>query len=206
MRRALNVSPIAVEPPELEHIDWRKLFGNNNPVEVEIGTGKGGFLLRRAQACPQRNFFGIEWANRFFRFAADRLRRWNVTNARMARVDADHFIRVLCPRASIAVLHVYHPDPWPKKRHHKRRLFQRPFVDAAVACLVAGGRLAVQTDHAEYFQAIRGLLLSHPELQETGFDEPGVGSDAGTIATNFELKYLREGRAIYQMAVVRNKD
>jgi len=172
---------------------------------VEIGTGKAGFLLRRAQAYPQRNFLGIEWANRYFRFAADRLRRWNVTNTRMARIDADHFIRVLCPRESLSALHVYHPDPWPKKRHHKRRLFKKPFVDAAVSCLVDGGHWAVQTDHAEYFEIIRELLLGHPELAETAFDDPAFGVGGGAVATSFEIKYQREGREIYQLAVVRRK-
>lgn len=203
MGRAIDIKPIAVAPEALENLDWRELFGNDHPVEVELGTGKGGFLLRRALTCPERNLLGVEWANRYFRFAADRLRRHGVTNARMVRTDAAHFIRVLCPRDSIQVLHVYHPDPWPKKRHHKRRLFQKPFVDAAVACLVPGGRWAVQTDHAEYFGVIRELLLGHPELDETPFDDPGFGVDAGSMATNFEIKYAREGRGFYRIAVVR---
>jgi tRNA (guanine-N7-)-methyltransferase len=203
MSRVLNTQGIAIDPAELENLQWARLFGNQHPVEIEIGTGKGGFLLRRAQAYPERNFLGIEWANQFFRFAADRLRRWSVTNVRMVRADAAHFMRVQCPRESVSALHVYHPDPWPKKRHHKRRLFQKPFVDAAVACLVPGGRWAVQTDHAEYFQVISDLLRSHPELEEIDFDDPDFGIDAGSIASNFEVKYLREGRQLYHMALVR---
>jgi tRNA (guanine-N7-)-methyltransferase len=203
--RVLNTSGIAIAPAQLESLDWAEVFGNHNPVEVEIGTGKAGFLLRRAQAHPQRNFLGIEWANQFFRFAADRLRRWGVQNARMVRTDASHFIRGQCPRASLSVLHVYHPDPWPKKRHHKRRLFKQPFVDAAVACLVPGGRCAVQTDHAEYFQVISRLLRAHPELEETDFDDPEFGIDAGSVASNYELKYLPEGREMYRIAVVRRR-
>jgi tRNA (guanine-N7-)-methyltransferase len=205
MRKAMNVRPVAVEPAQLEGLDWQRLFGNANPVEVEIGTGKAGFLLRRAQAHSDRNFLGIEWANKFFRFAADRFRRWNVTNVRMVRIDAGHFIRVLCPHESVTVLHVYHPDPWPKKRHHKRRLFQRPFVDAAVACLVPGGRWAVQTDHAEYFGMIRELLLNHAELEETEFDDPTLDVTSVDVATNFEIKYARDGREIYRVAVRRCK-
>jgi tRNA (guanine-N7-)-methyltransferase len=199
----LNTQGVAIDAAALEGLDWARLFGNQHPVEVEIGTGKAGFLLRRAQAHPERNFLGIEWANRFFRFAADRLRRWGVANVRMVRTDASHFIRVQCPRASLSALHVYHPDPWPKKRHHKRRLFQKPFVDAATACLAPGGRWAVQTDHAEYFAVIVGLLRGHPELEEIAFDDPGFDLDPDSIATNFEVKYLREGRAIHRIAVVR---
>jgi tRNA (guanine-N7-)-methyltransferase len=201
--RVLNTQGVAIDPAELDDLDWARLFGNHHPVEVEIGTGKGGFLLRRAQACPERNFLGIEWASKFFRFAADRLRRWGVQNVRMVRTDASHFIRVQCPRQSLSALHVYHPDPWPKKRHHKRRLFQKPFVDAAVACLTAGGRLFVQTDHAEYFESISRLLREHPELEGIDFSDPDFGIDPDSIATNFEVKYLREGREMYRIAVMR---
>ena len=204
MKRHFDVGHVAIEPAALENLRWETLFGNANPVEVEIGTGKAGFLLRRARAHPERNFLGIEWANQFFRFAADRLRRWGVTNTRMVRTDASHFIRVQCPRDSLSALHVYHPDPWPKKRHHKRRLFQPAFVEAAVACLVVGGRLAVQTDHAEYFEIIRSLLLERADLERVAFGDPVYGIDeAGGPATNFEIKYRKAGRDIYQLAVVR---
>lgn len=192
----------------LAEFSWQRLFGRDRPVELEIGTGKGGFLLRRAQQHPDRDFLGIEWANEFYKYAVDRMARWRVANVRILRTDASHFIRVVCPRASLAALHVYHPDPWPKKRHHKRRLFQPPFVDAAARCLVPGGRWAVQTDHAEYFDIIRTLLLGHPLLEEIPFEDPAFGvtsadDEAAGVATNFEIKYRREGRAIYQIAVRR---
>jgi len=194
---------VIVELHELTDFTWKVLFGDERPVEVEIGTGKAGFLLRRARARPERNFLGIEWANEFYRFAADRLTRWGVPNVRMLRTDVSHFIRAVCPRASLTALHVYHPDPWPKRRHQKRRLFQPAFVNAAVECLVPGGHWAVQTAHAEYFEVIRGLLLSHPGLREPPFDAPEFGVEAARVATNFEIKYLREGRRLYQLAVKR---
>lgn len=197
--------PVAVDLAELENFAWQTLFGNPQPVELEIGTGKAGFLLRRAQARPDRNFLGIEWANKFYRFAVDRMQRWKVPNVRIARTDASHFIRMVCPRASLTALHVYHPDPWPKKRHHKRRLFQPPFVEAAVQCLTHGGHWAVQTDHAEYFEIIRALLLEHPELYDTPFDDPEFGVEAARVATNFEIKYLKEGRRMYRLAVKRRQ-
>ncbi|MBN2447001.1 MAG: tRNA (guanosine(46)-N7)-methyltransferase TrmB [Phycisphaerae bacterium] len=199
----MTTNSIIVEQAELKDLSWSRLFGNEHAVELEIGTGKAGFLLRRAQAHPDTNFLGIEWANKFYKYAADRMARWGMANVRMLRTDADYFIKVVCPRESLSVLHVYHPDPWPKKRHHKRRLIQKQFVDAAVACLIPGGRWAVQTDHAEYFNAIRPLLLEHPELDEVAFDDPVFGVAEARIATNFEIKYLREGRDLYQIAVRR---
>lgn len=199
----MSVKPVAVDLSELEEFDWQRLFGHPAPVELEVGTGKAGFLLRRAQAHPERNFLGIEWANQFYRYAVDRMQRWQVTNVRMLRTDAAHFIRVVCPPCSLTALHVYHPDPWPKRRHHKRRLFQKPLVIAAVACLVPGGHWAVQTDHAEYFTVIRELLLGHPELHEVPFDDPEFGVEAARVATSYEIKYLREGRTLYQIAAKR---
>lgn len=195
--------PEAVDLAELTGLQWPTLFGNDRPVELEIGTGKGGFLLRRAQAHPELNFLGIEWANAIYRYVIDRLQRHHVSNARMLRVDAGYFVRVCCPRDSLAALHTYHPDPWPKKRHHRRRLFQKPFVDAAVTCLQSGARWAVQTDHAEYFEQIEPLLRGHPELVEVPFGDVDSGVEDDRIATNFEIKYLREGRPMYRLAVRR---
>lgn len=195
--------PVAVAAEDFHDFSWRCIFGNDHPVEVEIGMGKGTFLLRRARGLPERNFLGIEWANEFYRYAVDRMQRWKMTNVRIVRTDASLFIRNHCPPASIAVLHIYHPDPWPKKRHHKRRLFQRPFVDAAVRCLSPGGRLAVQTDHAEYFEIIQGLLRETAGLEEVPFDDGEFGVEDARLGTNFEVKYLREGRSIYRLALRR---
>ncbi len=195
--------PVPVGLDELRGMSWVTLFGNARPVELEIGTGKAGFLLRRARQRPDRNFLGLEWANEFYRFAVDRIQRWKLPNVRLLRYDAGLFIRTHCPRDSLEVLHVYHPDPWPKRRHAKRRLFQAPFVEAAVACLAPGGRWAVQTDHAEYAQVITRLLRGHPELEEVPFDDPAFGVVDARIDTNFEIKYAREGRRMYRIAVRR---
>ncbi len=192
---------LVLEPPPLGIVCWRAIFGNDQPVELEIGTGKAAFLLRRARAHPEINFLGIEWANEFYRFAADRMARWRATNVRMLRIDAARFVREQCPRESLAALHVFHPDPWPKRRHWKRRLFQPAFVGAAAACLQHGGRWAVQTDHAEYFEVIAELLRGCDALAEVPFDDPHYSIESARVATNFEIKYLREGRAIYQIAM-----
>jgi tRNA (guanine-N7-)-methyltransferase len=195
--------PVAISPSELANFTWPAIFGTDRPVELELGTGKAAFLLRRARARPERSFLGLEWAGKYYRFAVDRMERWQVPNVRLLRIDAGHFIRVVCPRESLTALHIYHPDPWPKRRQQKRRLIQPVFVDAAVQCLCHGGHWAVQTDHAEYFEVIRTLLLGHPELYETPFDDPEFGVEAARLATNYEIKYLKEGRRIYQLAVKR---
>jgi tRNA (guanine-N7-)-methyltransferase len=187
-------------PPEGRMLDFPQVFGRSGIVELEIGSGKGTFLLNRARAHPERDFLGIEWANKIYRYAADRMARWGVPNVRMMRTDAAQLVSQHVPPGSLAMLHIYHPDPWPKKRHHKRRLIQPPFVEAAIRALAPGGRIAVQTDHAEYFEQIQSVIRAESALREAPFNVPEAGVVDGRIMTNYEIKYLREGRPIYQIA------
>ena len=142
---------------------------------------------------------GIEWANKYFKLAADRMARWGVGNVRMIRCDAKVFVQQYLPEASISALHVHHPDPWPKKRHHRRRLFDEAFVEAAAKALADGGVLDVQTDHAEYFEQIKSVLRAQPDLEETLFARQNQDESDAVIATNFQIKYEREGREIYRL-------
>lgn len=184
-------------------LDFDAIFGPDVPVEMEIGVGKGAFMLNRARALPERGFFGIEWANKIYLYAADRMVRWGVGNVRLMRTDASHFVRHSLKPGCLTMLHIYHPDPWPKKRHHKRRLIQPPFLAAAVNALKIGGRIAIQTDHAEYFEQIKQVLAGEPRLREVPFNVPEAGVVDGYVQTNFEIKYLKEGREIYQAAAER---
>src|SRR3954453_6100768 len=148
----LIVEPIGLDVETLPRpIHWAELFGRVAPVELEIGMGKGTFLTDQAKARPEVNFFGIEWARWYWRYASDRLRRNNCLNARTVRAEALYFLAEFVPDASLSVLHVYFPDPWPKARHHKRRLVQPPFLKQAERVLIPEGRLQIVTDHQEYF-------------------------------------------------------
>ncbi|MCK6485088.1 MAG: tRNA (guanosine(46)-N7)-methyltransferase TrmB [Phycisphaerae bacterium] len=197
----LTLTDIAVATEAIgDRADLAALFGRAAPTELEIGCGKGGFLLRQARAHPERNYLGIEWANKFHRFAADRMARWGLTNVRLLRTDARHFVIHRLPVGCLAALHVYHPDPWPKKRHHKRRLFNAAFVDAAARALAQGGRLAVQTDHAGYFEVIVNLASAHPMLAPAPFVDDEFGTANERTETNYEIKYEREGRPIFRAA------
>src|SRR3954468_11713243 len=114
------VEPVGLDPDKLpKPLNWTDLFGNDHPVELEIGMGKGTFLTEQAKARPDVNFFGIEWANWFWRYASDRLRRNNCTNARTIRAEAGFFLREFVQPETLSVVHIYFPDPWPKARHHK---------------------------------------------------------------------------------------
>lgn len=199
-----SLADITLDPAALgARIDFAAIFGNDRPVELEIGCGKGGFLLRQAKAHPERNYLGIEWANQFYKFAADRMARWGMTHVRVMRTDAKEFVLRHVPPGSLRAIHIYHPDPWPKKRHRKRRLITPDFALAAARALAADGRLAVQTDHAEYFQQIETVLRGCPLLAAAPFDDPEFGTIGERTETNYEIKYLRAGREIHRMAMRR---
>lgn len=201
--RELIVEPIGLDVEALARpIDWKALFGNDHPVEIEIGSGKGTFITEQALARPAVNFFGIEWARWFWRYASDRLRRNNCLNARTVRAEAEFFLREFVPEASISVLHIYFPDPWPKKRHHKRRLIQDKFMPLVQRILVPGGRLQVVTDHRDYFEQI-DQTVRNSALSVVEYNRPESADEGEFVGTNFERKYRREGRPFYALAAVK---
>ncbi len=197
----VTMDDIIVKPPaDGEVVDPMAWFDSPAPFEIEIGCGKGGFLLTRARANPQLRLLGIEWANKYFRYCADRMARWKLTHVRVMRTDARHFVIHHLPADCLSALHLYHPDPWPKKRHHKRRLLQPDFVEAAVRVLEPGGKWLIQSDHAEYFGIVRALLDQRPELREVAWEDTGMDAGPDWDGTNYEVKYVREGRTIYRAA------
>jgi tRNA (guanine-N7-)-methyltransferase len=201
--RTLIVEPVGLDLETLARpIDWAAMFGNAHPVELEIGIGKGTFITEQAIARLEVNFIGLEYAKWFWRYASDRLRRHNCTNARTARAEAAFFVREYITDATLSVVHIYFPDPWPKKRHHKRRLIQEPFVREIERILVPGGRLHVVTDHLDYFEHIAPLIRAS-SLKIVEYSRPGSASEGEFVGTNFERKYRREGRPFYAIAVAK---
>jgi tRNA (guanine-N7-)-methyltransferase len=202
--RELITEPVGLDVDALPRpIDWSAMFGNDRPVEMEIGIGKGTFITEQARARPEVNFFGIEWARWFWRYASDRLRRHGCANARTVRAEALYFLAEFVPDDSLSVLHVYFPDPWPKKRHHKRRLIQEPFLRQAERVLVPdGGRLQVVTDHKDYFEQIEQVVRAS-KLEVVDYNRPGSAGEGEFVGTNFERKYAREARPFYAIAAVR---
>jgi len=183
-------------------VDLASIFGNAHPVEVEIGTGKGTFLLARAEARPEVNFLGIEWARQYCLYAADRFRRHGLTNVRMIRADAARFFRNCVPAESLLRVHVYFPDPWPKRRHHRRRLIQPGFIEHVRRTLRLGGELLIVTDHLDYFQHIHRVLEEATTLLSVPF--PVMADRTGElVGSNFERKYIAQGRAFYSLACLR---
>jgi tRNA (guanine-N7-)-methyltransferase len=200
--RELIIEPIGLDVDALPRpIDWAQMFGNDHPVEIEIGIGKGTFITEQAKARPAVNYFGIERARWFWRYASDRLRRNGCLNARTVRAEASYFLSEFVPAASISVLHIYFPDPWPKARHHKRRLIQPPFMQLARRILTAGGRIQIVTDHQGYWEEnIEPIVRSAEGFAVADYNRPGSAGDGEFVGTNFERKYAREGRPFYAIA------
>lgn len=178
------------EPPGTSTpVDWAAFFGRTGPVEIEIGSGRGRFLTDEAAARPGTSFLGAEIEVEYARIAQARADRMDLTNVRFARLDGKAFVLARVPAGSLAALHVFFPDPWPKKRHAKRRLFTPDFVRAAAVALVPGGLLRVATDNLPYFDALREVLDAEPELEKV------PGSEAGwSSGTDYERKYEKDGR------------
>lgn len=131
-------------------IDPRQWFAHpGRRFEIEIGCGKGGFILQHAQANPEVNILGIEIAKEFYFYTADRLRRRALGNVRMLCADAGDFLVWRCPPDIADVIHLYYSDPWPKAKHHKNRVMQHRFLGEAWRVLKPGGELRVVTDHDE---------------------------------------------------------
>ena len=204
MSRTINDYPeISINPEDLnEKIDFAGIFGRPGPVHIEIGSGKGTFLLNQAKVCPSDNFLGIEWARKYYRYAVDRIGRWDLKNVRIIRTDAADFIAKFIGDNSVDYFHIYFPDPWPKKRHHKRRFLCPTNLEQLLRCLKTQGQLRMATDHAEYFEKIENFLSElSDKLEEVDF-LPTAGAETGEwVGTNFERKNIKDNRPIHTLAL-----
>ncbi len=183
----------------LSEEDWPlsldRLLAGPGDWEMELGFGKGRFLLQRAAERPDLRFLGIEIASPYYRLAAQRAARRGLANLALVRGESLYLLAAALPRNFAQAVHVYFPDPWPKSRHQKRRLFDAESVDLILGTLAAGGVLYFASDHPDYGPAVRELLRSHPGLEVTSREDPWPEG----ARTNYEAKYIREGRAIVRL-------
>ncbi|MFO0788742.1 MAG: tRNA (guanosine(46)-N7)-methyltransferase TrmB [Pirellulales bacterium] len=162
---ALDLTRYLKLPAELPRPwDAGVLFERAAPLEVEVGSGKGLFMLSAAAKNAAHNFLGIEIATKYARFAAARLAKAGLTNAVMVHGDAQPIFAELLPENSLAAVHVYFPDPWWKKRHAKRRVLNEVFVHQVERVLVPGGALHYWTDVRERFEETLKLLVAKTTL------------------------------------------
>jgi tRNA (guanine-N7-)-methyltransferase len=173
-------------------------FGRRAPLEVEIGSGKARFLLDAARAHPERDFLGVERSLSYYRLCRERVSRSGLANVAIVRADGRHFVETALAPQSLAALHVYFPDPWPKKKQKKRRLLDGVFLELAASRLTKGGTLRIATDHADYGRDLDTLVETVAALERLDW-----GAIAAPPPTNYEMKYAREGRTIWRFLLRR---
>ena len=202
-RSSLDAGEVGFEPAAWPApIPFEAVFGGPHPgrLELEIGSGKGTFLCQEAALRPLDRFLGVEYVRQIAAYAADRLRRAGLANTRLYGGDAKALVSERVAAQTFDTVHVYFPDPWPKARHHKRRLIQAPFVAELARILKPGGELRVVTDHPGYAEQI-GAVLAASELLEVPYTAPVSAGPGEFVGTNFERKYrLRDGRPSFPFA------
>ena len=168
-------------------------FGRTAPLLVEIGFGNGNALAAFAQAHPDWNCLGVDVYQPGFGALMLACEREQVENVRIVAAEGADLLANL-GTASVSRLHVYFPDPWPKKRHHKRRLVNAVFAQTAAACLVPGGTLRLATDWPNYAEQMLAVLAEEPTLAGGESERP-----KSRPQTPFEAKALAQGRRVYEL-------
>lgn len=196
---ALDLARHLLAPDQLPR-PWSAaaLFGREAPLEVEVGCGKGLFLVEAATERPEHNFLGIEVAAKYARFCAAKLAKRELENARMVQGEAQRVFAEVLPAAGVSVVHVYFPDPWWKKRHRKRRVMNEQFLRDVERVLVADGGLHFWTDVEEYFESTLELIRA-----TTGLAGPMKVSERPAehdldFRTHFERRMRLHGEAVFR--------
>ena len=183
-------------------VDFAALFGNSNPVEIEIGCGKGRFLVARAQENPGINFLGLDRAVKWMKKGIKNSSKQSLGNVLFLQAEIREFLERV-PGQSVSLFHIYFPDPWPKRRHHKHRFVTAEFLAALYQKLTAGGRVELATDHADYFEQMKKSAALTSSLWKSMRDVQNQRLQDPHIKTNYELKYETEGRTLYYLEMVK---
>lgn len=182
----------------LDRLPLTEMFSVAQPLEVELGSGDGSFLAQWAEAQPGVNFLGIERLLGRLRKLDRKARRRSLRNVRLLRIEAGYFLEYLLPHRSTIALHIYFPDPWPKRRHRKYRLVNARFPEIAAQALVEGGIVYLRTDDDDYFTQMREVFAASPDF--AAVETPG---DLAAVVTDFERDFNGKGiptnRAAYRL-------
>jgi tRNA (guanine-N7-)-methyltransferase len=198
-----SVTDVANLPAAIEFVpanyfapfDLAPLFSRPGSLEIDLGCGDGSLLVAMAQKFPERNYLGIERMFGRVRSACGRASRAGLSNVRFLRVEISYAVKYLFPADSTSAAHLLFPDPWPKKRHERRRIVTTDFIAAVHRLLVPGGFFHIATDQTDYFAAIRELVAKFSfkeELVERREDFP---------LTTFEKRFAAVGTPIYRLTL-----
>ena len=203
-KKILDTGDIGVTSDNLpagEKIDLKNWFDRekyNLPLDLEIGTGKGEFLLRQAGMVSSVNYIGLEYAKQYFLYAADQARHEGLKNIRIVNIEALFFIKNYVSDEVFRQIHIYFPDPWPKRKHNRRRFIQENNLRELHRIVEPGGLIRIVTDHDDYFIWIKKHLSLVEDLFIClPFSSPEAASEGELVGTNFERKYQRKGRSFH---------
>lgn len=184
-------TPLIVPSSWTEVLDPEQFFVRPASLHVDVGSGKGRFILARAASHPDVNFLGIERLLLRIRKTAKKASRAGLTNVRLLRIEASYAIQFLLPPSSVSTFYIFFPDPWPKRRHHKRRLFKPEFLNSLCRTLEPEGTVHVATDHGGYMDEIEALFADDTRFAST---PPFIPS--AEEKTDFELEFEDGGSEI----------
>ncbi|MDG1892825.1 MAG: tRNA (guanosine(46)-N7)-methyltransferase TrmB [Verrucomicrobiota bacterium] len=169
-------------------INWLEVFNNKNPIELELGAGDGSFLIRYAKAHTGINLLGIERLLGRMRKIDRDTHKAGVENIRLLRIEASYFMRYLPVDNSVQAVHLYFPDPWPKKRHHKHRLVNASFRQQTMRILQPSGMVYLRTDHEDYHNQMLEVFDEEPLFVPAETPQPLMD-----IKTDFESEFNQKG-------------
>lgn len=187
-----------VPPDYFRRLDRSEIFGGEGPLEIDLGCGDGSFLLAMAREFPERRFLGVERLLGRVRKVCRRAQREGLGNLQVLRLESLYTVEWLLPPASVERLHLLFPDPWPKARHHKRRLVQARFLAAAAKILAPGGEFLFKTDHPEYFEWAADELASFSGLTVCEWPDDAFFYPE----TDFERQWKAEGKTPQRLRAV----
>jgi tRNA (guanine-N7-)-methyltransferase len=194
-RTKLNTNEAAVEyvPKSLTTaLEFDIIFPRFAPVEIDLGCGDGTFLTVMARENPEHNFLGIERLLGRVRSVCRKIARLDLKNARVLRMESSYAVTNLLPAGSVTAFHLLFPDPWPKRRHHRRRAFTHEFLFSIHRALVAGGLFHVATDHTDYFQQIEKVIAEA--------DTFALSREQNNFPhTTFERKFIARGLPVHRL-------
>jgi len=184
-------------PSILERLRLEQLFPKSQPLEVELGSGDGSFLAEYARRHPEKNFIGVERLMGRLRKLEKKGRRLGLRNLRGVRIESSYFVEYLLPKNSMEALHIYFPDPWPKRKHRRHRLINERFPELAHKALSPGGRVYLRTDDQDYFEQMLSVFAASPLVEK--IETP---TELSELLTDFERDFRAKGvetlRAAYR--------
>jgi tRNA (guanine-N7-)-methyltransferase len=185
-------------PSILERLELERLFPKPQPLEVELGSGDGSFLAAYAAAHPERNFIGVERLLGRLRKLDRKGRRAGLANLRGVRIESAYFLEYLLPPRAACALHVYFPDPWPKRKHRRHRLVNERFAVLAAQALAPGGAVYLRTDDLPYFEQMSAVFAAAPVFRPVE-TPPELAGRLTDFEQEFVARGLRIHRAAYQV-------